>query len=77
MRKLDELDRVLGKGQTLSPKEIKLVLAHGVPAWLIVGSKVGGPVAGQCARQVEALAALYDSVQLSLPEVLRTKVTDG
>ncbi|HEU4619522.1 MAG TPA: hypothetical protein VFV10_15905 [Gammaproteobacteria bacterium] len=74
MQKLDELERTLGKGATFTPTERNLVLKHGVPSWLVLGSKMAaGPVADRCSRAIDHLSRLYDDVQPALPDVLRTK----
>lgn len=78
MQKLDELERALGKGATFTPTERNLVLKHGVPSWLVLGSKMAaGPVADRCGRAIEHLSKLYDDVQPALPEVVRPRASDG
>jgi hypothetical protein len=78
MLKLAELERVLGKGQTLSPKEIGRVLKGGVPAWLLVAGKVlpRGELADRCAKAADHLESLYEQAMPALPEILRPKHTD-
>lgn len=63
-QQLDELDRRLGKGSTLSMSERALVLKHGVPAWLLVGQRLGkGEIADRCGRAIAALEALHRHVE--------------
>jgi hypothetical protein len=76
--KLRELERVLGKGPTLTPKEIGRVLRGGVPAWLLVAPKVlpQGELADRCVKAAEHLEGLYEQVVPALPECLRPKHSD-
>jgi hypothetical protein len=64
MQQLDALDRRLGKGATLSVTERALVLKDGVPAWLLVGQRLGSPeLADKCGRAIAALGSLRRQVE--------------
>jgi hypothetical protein len=73
-QKLRDLEKILGKGESFSPTERNLVLRHGCPPWLVLGSKFAkGKLAERCENALEALSKLYDDVIPALPELLRPR----
>lgn len=72
MQRLNELEKELGKGPTFTRTERDLVLKHGVPAWVILGSKLAkGEVAERCSKAIKALEKLHADTLPVLPAIVR------
>lgn len=76
--KIDEAERMFGKGATYTPSERELILDQVVPEWLLRGRKfLTGELQTRCEKGVKALTELHELVDRELAKVMAERAKKG
>lgn len=68
-KRIDQIERAFGTGETLAPRERELVLEGTLPVWLYAGARgLHGELGDRCRKALTVLEGLHDQVE---PELRR------